>query len=672
MHEPIAKQIDHHWSRPTGPASDPWAWLRDSDEPDTIAYLEAENAYSTEWFDEHRELVDAVFGEIKSRVQETDLSAPVRKDQWWYVSRTEEAKNYPIHCRGLTADTATEAVLLDQNIEAGDGSYFALNAFDPSPDHSLLAWSSDTDGSERYTLRIRDLASGVDLADVITNTTWGGTAWSSDCTYLFYVSPDEQMRPFQVWRHRIGTPQSDDVMVFEDTDERFFVGVDLSRSGQWIIVETHSRLSSEVALIASSDPTASPTTVRPRDPEMEYSVDHWGDGFVIVTNLDAVDFRVMTAPLDHPGEWTELVPHVAGRRIVSAEPFATHLVLHEWADAQPRLRVLFRDGRDHAFDFGSDPHDVETDANPEWNASTVRFTYQSLTTPRTVFEQDIHTGDRTMLKQTPVPNADLDLYVARREWASASDGTKVPVDIVHRADLPIDGTAPCVVYGYGSYELSTPPWFSAARLSLLDRGVVWALVHPRGGGELGRQWYLDGKLLNKRNTFTDTVACTDHLIDSGIVACERVAIRGGSAGGLLVGACITMRPDLFASAVAEVPFVDVVTTMSDPSLPLTITEWEEWGDPRSQPHAGYMLGYSPYDNTIAAAYPALYVTAGLNDPRVSFHEPAKWVAKLRAVRTNDMPLLFRCEMGAGHGGPSGRYDAWLDEARVLTFLLSTL
>ncbi len=671
MRDPVAPQLPHTWHRPTGDVDDPWAWLRDRDDPATVAYLTAENAHADEWFGEQAALVDELFEELRSRVQETDLSAPVRKDGWWYVSRTVEGSSYPIHCRGLSADAATEVVLLDENAEAAGKDYFSLSAFDVSPAHDLLAWSSDDDGSERYTMRIRDLASGTDLADVVTDTTWGGTAWSSDGAYVFYVSPDEQMRPYRVWRHRLGTVQADDVLVYEDPDERFFVGVGRTRSGEWIVVESGSKLSSEAHLIPASDPTAQPAVVRARVDDLEYSFDHWGDRFVVVTNLDAEDFRVMTAPLDAPGEWTELVAHEPGRRITSAQPFAGHLVLHEWADAQTRLRILFRDGGERVLALGDDPHDVELDANPEWATGTIRFDYQSFTAPASVYEEDVRTGERTLLKQTPVPNADLRQYVATREWASAPDGTRVPVDVVRRVDVHPDGTNPCLVYGYGSYEISMAPWFSPGRLSLLDRGVVWALVHPRGGGELGRRWYLDGKLLHKRTTVVDTIACAEHLVAAGWAAPARMAIRGGSAGGLLVGACITMRPDLFAAAVAEVPFVDVVTTMSDPTLPLTVTEWEEWGDPREEPWASYMESYSPFDNTNPAAYPAMYVTAGLNDPRVSYHEPAKWVAKLRAVRTNDAPVVFKCEMGAGHGGPSGRYERWRDEAKVNAFVITT-
>ena len=672
MEPPLAKQVAHVWNRPTGPTADPWAWLRDRDDPDTIALLEAENAFADAWFDDHRGLVDTLFEEIRSRVQETDLSVPARKDDWWYVTRTEEGAAYPIHCRGRSAETATEQVLLDENAEAAGHDYFSVSAFDVDATHRLLAWSSDTDGSEQYTLRVRDLADGHDLTDRLEGTTWGGTAWSSDSSVLFYVTADEQQRPCTVWRHRLGTAQQDDEQVFHEPDERFFVNIGLTRSSAWIVIDSTSKTSSEVMVLAAADPFGRPSVVSPRRPDVEYTVDHWGDRWVVLTNHDALDFRVMTAPIDRPADWTELVPHVPGLRITSVEAFADHLVLHEWFEAQPRVRIVHRDGGERVVHGLDEPHDLELDVNPEWSVRTLRFSVQSLTTPLTVVEIDLDTGERRVLKQTPVPNADLSRYTSTRLWAPADDGTLVPLDVVHHVDTVLDGSAPAVIYGYGSYEISVPPWFSVARLSLLERGVVWALAHPRGGGELGRNWYLQGKFEHKRNTFTDTIACADHLVARGYGHPERLAVRGGSAGGLLVGACVTMRPDRFRAAVAEVPFVDVVTTMSDPSLPLTVTEWEEWGDPRTSPAAESMLAYSPYDNTVPATYPAMFVTAGLNDPRVSYHEPAKWVSKLRAVGTGDPTLLFKCEMGAGHGGPSGRYDAWRDEARVLAFLLVEL
>ena len=666
--EPTAKQVAHAWDRPTGPADDPFAWLRDRDDPDTIAYLEAENAYSDAWFAAHADTVEEIFQEIKRRTQETDTAAPVRvvkgADEWWYATSMIAGQSYPLHQRGRTAATATEQLVLDQNAEAAGHEFFDLGTFEISPDHRFVAWSADVDGNEHYTLRIRD-------------TTWAGTAWSADGEYVFYVVADEQERPYRVMRHRVGTAQDADVEVFADLDERFYVGIGATRNDAAIVIESSSKLSSEAWLIDAADPTAAPVLVQARRPDLEYHVDHWGDRLVIHTNLasadgPADDFRVMTAPLDAPTEWTELVAHVDGRRIAAVEVFAGHLALLEWADAQPQIRVVGRDGSSHVLAIDSEPHDVGFGANAVWDTSLIRLSHVSLTVPSRVIDVDVSTGAIDLVKQTPTPNVDLGDYTAARVWATAADGTQVPVDIVHHRDTALDGSAPIAVYGYGSYEASMPPWFSVARLSLLDRGFVWALVHPRGGGELGRRWYLDGKLLHKRNTFTDTLASCEHLVASNVGDRDRVSLRGGSAGGLLVGACVTIEPGRFAAAVAEVPFVDVVTTMGDPSLPLTATEWDEWGDPREEPYASYMLSYSPYDNTVAGDYPALYITAGLNDPRVSYHEPAKWTAKLRAVRTNDRPLLLRTEMGAGHAGPSGRYDAWRDEARVLAFLLATV
>ncbi len=675
---PVAKRVPHTWERPSGPLDDPWAWLRERDDPDTVGYLEAENRYAEGWFAPRAHLTEELFEEIKWRVQETDEAVPVRRDDWWYTTRTVEGLSYPIHCRGRERATATEHVLLDENVEASGQDFFSLGVFDVSLDHRLLAWSRDVDGSEQYELRFRDLVDGADLPDVISGTSaWGGAAWSADGHHFFYLVHDDQMRPFQVWRHRLGTAQSDDQLVYEDTDERFFVGVDLCRSGRWIVVESASKTSGESWVLPADEPTGPLRLVRPRADDLEYGVDHWGDCFVVLTNDGAEDFRVMRAPEDDPGAWTELLPHVPGQRIAGVEPFAHHLVVHEWADAQQRIRIVHRDGRVDVLDptpAGTlpEPHELELDTNPEWHATTLRYAYQSFTTPPSIFERDLATGTSELLKQTPVPNVDLSRYTASREWATAPDGTLVPVDVVRSVGTTADGTAPCLVYGYGSYEASMPPWFSVGRISLLDRGWTFALVHPRGGGELGRRWYTDGKLLAKRNTFTDTIASVEHLVATGWAAHDRVVLRGGSAGGLLVGACMTMRPELFAAIVAEVPFVDVVSTMSDPSLPLTVTEWEEWGDPRTEPYASYMRSYSPYDNTTARDYPAIYITAGLNDPRVSYHEPAKWCAKLRAVRADGRPQVMKTEMGAGHAGPSGRYDRWRDEALVLTFVLAVV
>lgn len=666
---PSAPRRPHQWARPTGIVEDPYAWLIDKADHETLAYLAAENDHAADWFATREDEVETVFSEIKSRTKEDDTSYPVLHRGWWYASRTQTGKQYAIHTRGRTLGTADATVILDENIEAEGHDYFSLGAFDISNDSRLLAWSSDTDGGEQYTLRIRDLETGVDLDDVIEDVSSGGIAWSADGSWIFYVTTDDALRPWRVWRHKVGTPPSADVLVLEEPDERFFVGVTATRSGEWIIIEAGSKLSSETWLIPADSPTDAPVSMAARRDEVEYQVDHWGDVFAITTNLDALDFTVMLAPVSEPSRWERFIDHVEGRRITGFDCFAGFAILQRWVDAQQVIAIVGRDGSVREVHVMDEPHEVELDSNPDYDVTRARIGFESLTTPHTTAEIDVVSLDMEILKRVEVLDCDLDNYVSRRMWAPAADGTLVPVDIVHHKDTPMDGTAPTMVYGYGAYEISTPPWFAVWRLSMLDRGWVWALAHPRGGGELGRTWYLEGKLLSKKNTFTDTIACVDHLVSTGISHEDRVVVMGGSAGGLLVGACVTMAPQKFAGAVAMVPFVDVVNTMADPTLPLTVTEWEEWGDPRSEPHASYIESYSPYDNVSSVTYPDLYVTAGLNDPRVSYHEPAKWVARIR----HDSPttrVVFKCEMGAGHGGPSGRYERWRDDARMVVFARS--
>lgn len=670
---PVAPQRTHTWKRPTGDHDDPYAWMLDVTDKEFLNYLEAENDYAQSWFDANAILTATIVEEIRSRVQETDQSPAVRAGSWWYSSRTVEGLSYPIHCRAASRDEAeTDAaqVVLDQNIEAEGHDFFDLGAFEPDHQHNYIAWSADTAGNEHYTLRIRDTTTGLDLDDSIPDTTWGGVAWSAGAEYLFYVVADDTERPYQVRRHQVGSPTTNDQVVFTDLDERFYVGIELTRSGRFIIIHSGSKTSTEIHLLDALTPLADPICVRPRVENVEYSVDDWGEALVITTNLDAEDFCIMTAAHDDPAKWAPFIGHESGRRITAAEPFNGVLAVHEWVAAQPRIRLIDTNGTSRLIELADQPHDIEFGPNETFDTTTLRVRVQSLTQPSTIIDVNLADLSQEVIRQTPTPGVDLDDYISERHWATADDGTEVPYDIVRHKDH--SGALPAVMYAYGSYEISLPPWFSVARLSLLDRGFAWVLVHPRGGGELGRQWYLNGKFLNKRNTFTDVIAATHDATSRGFIDGQQLGIRGGSAGGLMVGACITMEPELFTSAVAEVPFVDVVSTMSDPSLPLTVTEWEEWGDPRAEPYASYIESYSPYDNTLPANYPALLITAGLNDPRVSVHEPAKWTARLRSVRTNNATLLFKTEMGAGHGGPSGRYAAWEDEAKTLTFLIQTL
>lgn len=668
---PSAPRKLHNWPRKTGLIADFYAWMIERDNPDVVSYLKDENAYAESWFASHQSTIAEIFSEIKTRVQEDDTTFPVLHNGWWYTSRTQAGQSYAIHTRGTSPETASQHLLLDENTEAEGHSYFSLSAFEISHDNRLLAWSSDTDGSERYTIRVRDLDTGNELADEISNTTWGGVAWSQDDQWLFYVVPDEAMRPWQVWRHRMGTLQENDQLIFEETDERFFVGLSETRSGQWIAIESSSKTSSEAWLINNTLPESPAVCVQPRQENVEYQIDHWGDTFVILTNHDARDFQVMLANVDTPDTWRPFIPHVEGQRITGFDCFRDVAVMQRWVSGQQVVSVVTRDGATSDIFVMDAPHEIELDANPDWEITSVRISYQSLVTPATVASYDLGTGTLTTLKRTAVLHVDLTEYVSERTWAPSEDGTLIPVDYVMHKNTARDGTAPCLLYVYGAYEISTPPWFSIARLSLLDRGWVWALVHPRGGGEMGRRWYEDGKLLHKKNTFIDTIAAAKFLGEHGIVHPNKIVVRGGSAGGLAVGASITHEPGVFAGAIAEVPFVDVTNTMCDPSLPLTVTEWEEWGDPREEPYFSYISSYSPYDNVADVRYPDLYVTAGLNDPRVSYHEPAKWVAKIRHT-SPDTTVVFRCEMDSGHGGPSGRYAQWEEEARTLSFALSAV
>ncbi|MDG2111910.1 MAG: S9 family peptidase [Actinomycetota bacterium] len=654
---------------------DPWFWLRDRDDPAVLAHLEAENAHTEATTAHLAELRDVLFDEIRSRVQETDQSLPVPKGPWEYRVRTVEGLQYPIHVRrprGGSDDD--EVVLLDENALADGHEYFSLGDLSMSPDHGRLAYTVDTDGDEEYSLTVIDIDTGDVLDESLTELSYG-LVWANDNRTLFTVCMDEARRPDRVIRHVVGTDTSTDTEVFREDDERFWVGIGATRSERFVVVGSESKTTSEYWVIDADDPTGTPRVIEPRREGVEYRINHQHDRFLILTNDDAVDFRLMQAPVETPGaqHWKELIPHRPGVRIEDVDTFDSFTVVSERRGAVPVMSVIdVATGESHDIEMPEPVYEASPGSNAEFETETFRYGYTSMVTPPSVFELDRSAGTSNLLKQQPVlGDTDLSLYRTERTWATAPDGEQVPISVVWRPDR-VDGPAPCLLYGYGSYEVVIPASFSSARLSLLDRGVVFAIAHVRGGGELGRRWYEQGRLEHKHHTFSDFVACAEHLVAEGRVDPERIVARGGSAGGLLMGVVANERPDLFAGIVAEVPFVDNVNTMLDASIPLTVTEYDEWGDPNQTDAFTWMSAYGPYENVEAADHPALLVTAGLNDPRVQYWEPAKWVAKLRARTTSNEPILLKTELGAGHGGPSGRYDAWHDEAFVLSFVLDVI
>jgi oligopeptidase B len=681
---PVAKRVPTERTHHGDTVLDEYAWLATKDDPDTIAYLKAENAYTETATAHLAKLRETLFEETKRRTKETDLSVPSRKGDYWYYTRTVEGQQYGIQCRravheGETDPPSTadgtpldgEEVLLDGNALAEGHEFFSLGTYDVSPDGRWLAYSTDFAGDERFTLRVKDLSTGEVLPDEVPDTFYG-SAWSADGSTLFYLTVDEAWRPYRVWRHTVGTPAADDVIVYEESDERFWVGVGLTRSEKFILIDVHSKITSEVWVIPASNPTGEPAVVAPRRQGVEYTVEHHGHRFLILHNDGAEDFTLAYTSADAPGDWAPLIPHSPGTRLEAVDAFANHLVVSLRKDGLTGLRVLPVGSTDaYDIDFPEPLYSVGLESNPEYATTAVRLHYASLVSPDSVYDYDLVTRRMVLRKQKPVLGGfDPAAYEQHRDWALADDGTRVPISLVCRAGTPKDGSAPCVIYGYGSYEASMDPWFSIPRLSLLDRGVIFAVAHIRGGGELGRRWYEDGKMLAKKNTFTDFVACARHLVKAGWTSSDKLVARGGSAGGLLMGAVANLAPDAFTGVVAQVPFVDALNSILDPSLPLTVTEWEEWGDPLHNPEVyAYMKSYTPYENVAAVDYPAILAVTSLNDTRVLYHEPAKWIARLRAVAPAGSYLL-KTEMEAGHGGPSGRYDAWKEEAFVAAWILS--
>ncbi len=650
--------------------ADPYRWMRDRDDPRVTAYLEAENAFTAEAMRPTEPLQDALYIEMLGRIKEDDQTAPQRDGPYVYYSRTEAGQAYPIFCRRHESEDAAEEIYFNQNDDAAGHEFYQLGALEVSPDHRLLALLEDVDGYEDFTLRVRDLASGHWLPDRVEKLGFG-LAWASDNRTLFYLTTDAAKRSDQVWRHVIGEPRSADVSVVREPDVTCNVGVHRARSGEFIIISSSSFTDSAAWLVPAAVPDAEPVPVRPRVRDVEYDVEP-GDGWLyICTNLDAPNFRVMRAPVGAPGAWEEWLPHRPEVFVEGVHVFRRHVVVQERLLGLRALSVHdLASGTSRRIDFPEAAYGVSVGANPEFNSTTLRFTYSSLVTPNSVFDYDLGAHTRLLRKKDEVLGGyDESQYAVERTFATARDGTRVPVSMVYRRSFVRDGQRPLLLYAYGSYGYTTEPTFSSARMSLVDRGVTWAIAHVRGGQELGRAWYDDGKMMKKMNTFTDFIDVADHLVRERYTSADRLVAHGGSAGGLLMGAVANLRPALFHAIVADVPFVDVINTMLDDSIPLTAQEWLQWGNPNERDAYACMRAYSPYDNVSAQAYPALLVTSGINDSRVAFWEPAKWVAKLRATQTGTRPLLLKMHMGAGHGGSSGRYERLKETAFRYAFIL---
>ncbi|MFI6870472.1 S9 family peptidase [Nocardia sp. NPDC050406] len=696
---PIAKKVPAERVHHADVFVDEYEWLREKESPEVIAYLEAENAYTEAQTEHLGPLREKIFDEIKSRTQETDLSVPTRMGDWWYYSRSFEGKQYGVHCRcpigdkddwtppqlELDAEVPGEQVLLDSNELAEGHDFFALGAFSLSHAGDLLAFSVDTNGDERYVLKFKNLETGELLADEIPETAPGAT-WSLDGTHVFYQTVDESWRPDTVWRHRLGTDREADVRVFHESDERYWVSIGATRSEKYLVIWVGSKITSEGWILESDNPEGEFRVLIPRREGVEYSAEHaviGGEDRLLILHNDVIDgvkaenFVLAEAPVDDPTRQTILIGHREDVRLEDIDAFSDKLVLSYRREALPRVAVwpLTSEGYGdlQEIQFGLELFAAGIGSNPEWEQPTLRMGVTSFITPMRVFDYVPATGEMLLRKEQPVLGGfNADEYEQHRDWAVAADGTRIPISIVKRRDLG-DGPKPLLLYGYGSYEASIDPGFSVARLSLLDRGMVFAVAHVRGGGEMGRLWYEHGKTLTKKNTFTDFVSCARHLVDTGVTAADRMIADGGSAGGLLVGAVANLAPELFAGVLANVPFVDPLTSILDPSLPLTVIEWDEWGNPLADKEVyEYMKSYSPYENVAPVNYPAILAITSLNDTRVLYVEPAKWVAKLRATKTGDSQLLLKTEMSAGHGGVSGRYEKWKEVAFEFAWVLGTV
>ncbi len=658
--------------------ADDYFWLRGKDDPEVMAYLRAENAHTEAVMKPAAALVDTLYAEMLARIKEDDQTVPYRRGDYFYYSRTEQGKQYPILCRKMGSVDAPEEVTLDLNALAAGHPFFALGMAVVSDDGHLLAYTTDLTGFRQYTLSVKDLRTGALLPDRIEKVV--SIAWAADDRTLFYVTEDAAKRPYRLYRHVLGA--ADDDLVYEETDALFNLGVERTRSRRYLLATSGSFTTTEVRYHAAAEAGAPWTLILPREQDHEYHVDHWmsegaDERFYIRTNGGGRrNFRLVTAPVADPRleNWVERIAHRDDVMLEDVEVFATHHVAHERDDGLSRLRVTtLANGAAHHIEFPEPSYEVSPDHNPEFAASTYRFRYQSLVTPPSVFDYDVTARRSVLLKQMEVLGGyDPSRYRAERAHATAPDGARIPISLVRRADTPRDGTSPLLLTGYGAYGISLPVMFSSSRLSLLDRGVAFAIAHIRGGGELGKRWHDDGRMLCKRNTFSDFIAAAEFLVKRGDTRTDRLVIEGGSAGGLLVGAVLNMRPDLFRAAVLRVPFVDVINTMLDESLPLTVGEFEEWGNPKIREQYEYIKSYCPYTNLDGQAYPAILVRTSFNDSQVMYWEPAKYVAKLRTLKTDARPLLFKINLDAGHGGASGRYDHLREIAFDYAFIVTQL
>lgn len=669
---PVARKIPKEFVEHGTSRIDDYYWLREKQNPEVIAHLEAENAHTEEVMIDTKELQETLYEEMKGRMNENDTSAPYKHGDYFYYSRTEEGKQYPIFCRKHGSLGAPEQVLLDQNSVAKGHDFLSVPFLKISPDHTKLAYAVDFSGNEKHEVRVKNLVSGEHLSDIIGDVDHS-LEWANDSSTFFYTVSDDTRRPYRVMRHVLGSEVSNDALIYEDLDERFFVGLSKSRSGKFISIELESKITSEVHVLNADNPYAAYRTINLRRQGHEYSIEHRGDQFLIVTNKDAKNFRLMSAPVETPSEeyWKEVIPHREEVMLEGVHAFKDFIVVNELERALRKLRVI-RGEEDFHIPMPAQVYALGSAPNEEFDTDIVRFTYSSLATPTTTYDFDTASKELVLVKKKEVLGGfDEGEYEVERTLATAQDGTQIPISLVYRKGAKT-GTNPLWLHGYGSYGLLQNPSFVESRISLLDRGFVFALAHIRGGGEGGRAWYEDGKFLKKANTFMDFIVCAEHLVAEGYGAKDKLTVSGRSAGGLLMGAVTNMRPDLFRTIVTAVPFVDVINTMMDPTIPLTVTEYEEWGNPNNLEYYAYMRSYSPYDNVTAQAYPHILVTAGLNDMRVQYWEPAKWVAKMREHKTDSNMLLLKTDMDSGHGGASGRYDALKETALEYAFALKAL